>query len=188
MIGSGGGIQAALAQDAAAVTVDVGDCVKLQAPEERLACYERHVDAARKNSAAPAGAPAEARPATPPPAALAAPSAASVAPAAAAPSAAPAPSAASESATASVAPAPPKSDSGSTGLAKIDATVTAVKVMVPNELLITLDNGQVWRQNRAQWFPLQPGQRVTLSQTKWGASYRLTADGLRGFIQVERAR
>jgi hypothetical protein len=46
----------------------------------------------------------------------------------------------------------------------------------------------VWRQNIPQRFALKSGQRVTLHSTKWGASYRLSADKLSGFIQVERVR
>ena len=70
----------------------------------------------------------------------------------------------------------------------IAATVTALKETVPNAYLITLDNGQVWRQKDSQRYPLQPGQRVTLSRTQWGGAYRLNAEGLHGFIQVERVR
>jgi hypothetical protein len=66
--------------------------------------------------------------------------------------------------------------------------VTELHETVPNAWLITLDNGQVWRQNPPQRFALKPGQRVTLRATKWGASYRLSADALSGFIQVERVR
>jgi hypothetical protein len=54
--------------------------------------------------------------------------------------------------------------------------------------LITLDNGQVWRQKVPKWYPLQPGQQVTLYPTKWGGSFRLTAENLKSFIQVERVR
>jgi hypothetical protein len=68
------------------------------------------------------------------------------------------------------------------------ATVTELHETVPNAWLITLDNGQVWRQNIPQRFALKPGQRVTLHGTKWGSSFRLSADALNGFIQVERVR
>jgi len=71
---------------------------------------------------------------------------------------------------------------------EIVATVTELHETVPNALLITLDNGQVWRQNIPQRFALKPGQRVTLHGTKWGSSFRLSADALNGFIQVERVR
>ena len=72
--------------------------------------------------------------------------------------------------------------------AEIVATVTELHETVPNAWLITLDNGQVWRQNVPQRFALKAGTRVTLRGTKWGASYRLTADALSGFIQVEQVR
>ena len=70
----------------------------------------------------------------------------------------------------------------------IVATVTELHETVPNAWLITLDNGQVWRQNVPQRFALKTGQRVTLRGSKWGASYRLSAEALNGFIQVERVR
>ena len=76
---------------------------------------------------------------------------------------------------------------GSQGAARREF-VTALRETVPNAYLITLDNGQVWRQNRAQEYPLQPGQRVTLHATRWGHSYRLSVASLNGFIQVERVR
>ena len=66
--------------------------------------------------------------------------------------------------------------------------MTELHETVPNAWLITLDNGQVWRQNPPQRFALTAGQRVTLRGTKWGTSYRLSAETLNGFIQVERVR
>src|SRR5436189_153815 len=39
--------QPAIAQDSKGLTVDVGDCVALEKPEERLACFEAQVEAAR---------------------------------------------------------------------------------------------------------------------------------------------
>jgi hypothetical protein len=185
------GPKASGAQDAPAnVTIDVGDCVSLKSPDDRLACFERHVEAAKpKPDARPAPAPsAVPTPAAAPQAEVAA-TAAAPAPAAAPPSAvaaAPAPATAPPSAAAAAAPvagssAPPPPP-------EIVATVTELRETVPNAWLITLDNGQVWRQNIPQRFALKPGQRVTLHGTKWGASYRLSADALGGFIQVERVR
>jgi hypothetical protein len=107
--------------------------------------------------------------------------------------AAPAPSA-STSASAQRASAPstghdnaPSRDAEAKPL-EIVATVTELHETVPNAWLITLDNGQVWRQNPPQRFALKTGQRVTLRTSKWGVSYRLSADALNGFIQVERVR
>jgi hypothetical protein len=71
---------------------------------------------------------------------------------------------------------------------EIVARVTELHETVPNAWLITLDNGQVWRQNIPQRFALKPGQRVTLRGTKWGSSYRLSAEAMNGFIQVEQVR
>jgi hypothetical protein len=86
--------------------------------------------------------------------------------------------------TASAAPPP----DAATEREEIVATVTAAQEIVPNSYLITLDNGQVWRQTYAESYPLRPGQHVRLWPSKWGRSFRLSADELRGFIQVERVR
>jgi len=59
---------------------------------------------------------------------------------------------------------------------------------VPNTLLITLDNGQVWRQTQPEPYPLRVGHDVRLYSTNWGGAYRLTAANLHGNIQVERVR
>src|SRR5215469_10399821 len=60
------GLRVACGQDAApSVIIDVGDCVSLKSPGERLDCYERHVEAAKHAAAAPVPAPqASAAPAT----------------------------------------------------------------------------------------------------------------------------
>jgi hypothetical protein len=194
------GSPAADAQDTPAkVTIEVGDCVGLKSPDERLACFDRHVEAAKPSrDANPALAP-------PPAAVAAAPASAPAAAAAAAATAVTAPSQAAPVAAASAPPAPSSSTSAPSASAEnaahnnpsqldaaakpeIVATVTELHETVPNAWLITLDNGQVWRQNPPQRFALTAGQRVTLRGTKWGASYRLSAETLNGFIQVERVR
>jgi hypothetical protein len=156
VIGSVGQIHALLAQGDASLTVDVGECVTLQSPEDRFACYERKVDAAQNRAVSPGASPAARSVALP----------------------GASPQAASRPGTSPLAASPPA----------IVATVTAVEETVPNAYLITLDNGQVWRQNRPQWYPLRPGHRVNLTTTRWGKSYRLTVQELKGFIQVERVQ
>jgi hypothetical protein len=216
------------AQDAPAkVTIEVGDCVGLTSPDERLACFDRHVEAAKPSrdanpavappanavptpspphadAVASAASPATA-PAPPPAAAAAAQASAPAVAAAAAATAVTAPSQAAPIAAASAAPAPSSSTSAPSASAEnatrnnpsehdadakpeVVATVTELHETVPNAWLITLDNGQVWRQNPPQRFALTAGQRVTLRGTKWGTSYRLSAETLSGFIQVERVR
>jgi hypothetical protein len=228
------------AQDTPAkVMVDVGDCVGLKSPDERLACFDRHVEAVNREAASPpqtsAGAPPSAARTdaiTPTPTSVYAPAAQGTTPATSAPVAATASVTAAASAAASsastatpaaaavIAPAPtapaaassaapPAPSPGATaqtgtspGAARsnppqrnaepkppeIVATVTELHETVPNAWLITLDNGQVWRQNVPQRFALKTGQQVTLRGSKWGASYRLSADTLGGFIQVEQVR
>jgi hypothetical protein len=219
------GLHFASAQDAAPhVMIDVGDCVSLKSPGERLDCYERHVEAAKRpseqspipatqTSAAPATpappqsdavsiAPGPAAPTTAPASAAtpaAAAVAATVAAAAAASSPQTAPAVTSVSAPAAPAPSTTAQVTSADNVRsnqshrdaqgappEIVATVAELHETVPNAWLITLDNGQVWRQNIPQRFALKPGQRVTLRGTKWGSSYRLSAEALNGFIQVEQ--
>jgi len=186
VVGTALAVHAGNAQDApASLTIDVGDCLNLKSPGTRFDCYERHVEAAKAanrpaSNAAPQPDVATAAP-TPPPSVT--PVTDPVPIAAATTSSASASAMGSSTDTAgfpqrSSPPLPPE----------IVATVTELHETVPKELLITLDNGQVWRQNIPQRFALKPGQRVTLHGTKWGSSFRLSADALNGFIQVERVR
>ena len=186
VVGTALAVHAGNAQDApASLTIDVGDCLNLKSPGTRFDCYERHVEAAKAanrpaSNAAPQPDVATAAP-TPPPSVT--PVTDPVPIAAATTSSASASAMGSSTDTAgfpqrSSPPLPPE----------IVATVTELHETVPNALLITLDNGQVWRQNIPQRFALKPGQRVTLHGTKWGSSFRLSADALNGFIQVERVR
>jgi hypothetical protein len=72
----------------------------------------------------------------------------------------------------------------------IFGTVAALRETVPKRYMITLEDGQVWRQTYPERYPLRVGQRVTLRPTRWGDSWRLSAEGLEGYgyIQVERVR
>jgi hypothetical protein len=137
------------------VSVDVSECVKLTTPEERLACFESQVDAARGSPRAPAATP----PAT------------------------------------TTAPA----DSGSRDARRDDArgeearppdvraAVASLRETVPNAYLITLDNGEVWRQTVPKTYPLRQGDPIRIYYSRWG-TYRLTNEQLKSFIQVERVR
>ena len=69
----------------------------------------------------------------------------------------------------------------------IQARVAEMRETVPNSYLITLDNGQVWRQTVPKAYRLRPGSAVRIYLSRWGA-YRLTDEQLKGFIQVERVR
>jgi hypothetical protein len=67
-------------------------------------------------------------------------------------------------------------------------TIAALREIAPNRFLITMTDGQVWRQTRSEIYPLQVGTRVRIYPTRWGSSYRLTVEELRGFIQVDRVQ
>lgn len=163
--------QAVQGQQPADVTIDVSDCVDLEKPEERLACFEREVEAQRRPG--PAAAPVASG--TPPAPAAPAPVRREVIPA-------PAPSAAA---------AEPRRERGRRAEPlppEIAAKITSLRETVPNTWTITLDNNQVWRQTTPQQFALRPGMDVRLYPTHWGDAYRLTVVGLKGHIQVARVR
>jgi hypothetical protein len=183
----------ALGQQSESVTVDVGECVKLQSPGERLDCYEAQVQRAQQSQqaqppAAPAPAasspaPARAPTASPPPAVATAPAA--PAPAASPPAAQPS----RREVRVENARVANRGDSSAADGAAHTGTITALRERLPNSWLITLDNGQVWSQTYAKWYPLQVGQRVEIGPgSRLGTSYRLTAVGVGGNIQVERVR
>jgi hypothetical protein len=131
------------------LSVDVAECVDLATPEQRLACFEAQVEAARN---------------APPAASSPAPTASSPPPA-------------GQDAESKDAAAPPD----------IVAKVAELRETVPNAYLITLDNGQVWRQTRPEYYPLRTGSEVRIWYSRW-RTFRLTDPKLRGYIQVERVR
>lgn len=167
------------------LTVEVGQCVDLPTPEQRLACFEAQVEAARRARESSGAAPAP----------DSEPAAGSVEPA-------------PRVVEARVRPEPQRtaSEQGATagedrGLSRrqqeraerlanpeIFATVAELRETVPNSYLITLDNGQVWRQTVPMAYGLREGAEVHLYPSRWGDSYRLTDEDLRGYIQVERVR
>jgi hypothetical protein len=151
------GAAAACAQDSDDITVEIGDCVDLESPEERRACYAARVDAAvqeRERSAATT-----------------------------------APDSQSPSSDEGTVPrqGATRDDSESPPL-DVVATITELRETVPNSYLITLDNGQAWRQMEPKWLPLRVGQEVRIFPSNWGKTFRLSVAGLSGYIQVERVR
>jgi hypothetical protein len=87
-------------------------------------------------------------------------------------------------------PPPPPASSGGRDEpppADIQGRIAELRETVPDAWLITLDNGQVWRQTVPKIYPLQAGTPVRIYYSRW-RSYRLTNDALKSFIQVERVR
>ncbi|MFY8275290.1 hypothetical protein AAEU32_14290 [Pseudoalteromonas sp. SSDWG2] len=65
------------------------------------------------------------------------------------------------------------------------AKVTKVKEAPYGELIITLDNGQVWRQQGAESFILKSGDTVVISRAMFN-SFLLKKQGLNKSIRVKR--
>jgi hypothetical protein len=153
------------AQPAEPVTADVGRCVAIQDPAERLACYEHEVDEARQEHVAETPQPEAAAPA--PPAAPATPSI-----------------------DISSLPRDAEREVAEAGAERLSVeyfgTIESVRELEPNVFLVTLDSGQVWRQVESKMYRLKPGARVRVYPTIWGYSFRLTVIGQGGFIQVRR--
>jgi hypothetical protein len=72
------------------------------------------------------------------------------------------------------------------GLQELVDTVASVRTLNQNMIEVTLESGQVWRQMISKRYPLQVGETVIIRPTRWGSAYRLTAERISGFIQVER--
>ena len=72
-------------------------------------------------------------------------------------------------------------------VAEIQARITDLRETVPHSYVITLDNGQVWRQTVPKNYGLREGIPVRIYYSRWRA-YRLTNEQLKSFIQVERVR
>jgi hypothetical protein len=69
---------------------------------------------------------------------------------------------------------------------EIVGQIVGLREMEPDAYIITLDNGQVWRQSQPKRYPLFVGTTVELRPSPWGPSYRLTDPDVGNFIQVRR--
>ena len=74
---------------------------------------------------------------------------------------------------------------GGAGSELID-TVADIEQLGPSLLLITLEGGQQWRQMISKRYNLSVGDDIRIYPTRWGSSYRLTAEHLGSYIQVQR--
>lgn len=143
-----------------ALYVDLSRCIGLEFDADKFACYQERVDAALAGDE---------------------------------PSRAPDADAPSLRATSSDDLRPDSSDETfpqrrTTEPVEILGTITALRETIPNNWIITLDNGQVWQMNQPKRYPLRVGLEVTLTSTRWGESFRLTAPEHGGYVQVRRVR
>lgn len=70
--------------------------------------------------------------------------------------------------------------------AELIGKVAALEQLGPNMWVVTLEDGQRWRQMLTKRYALQVGDDIRIYSTRWGSAYRMTAQRLGGYIQVER--
>lgn len=163
--------------------IDAGPCLNLATAVERLVCFEQQVREAQElQGVAPAvvAAPAPMQPA--------------------APQATPQPPAAQSVAPQQIAPPQPAAPTGAAAFGlreepdaaaepeELLGTVAEIRKFAPNQVSITLTNGQVWRQKQADRYALKEGHEVRIYTSRWGNDFRLNVKELGGFIQVERVQ
>lgn len=184
----------------AQMLVDIQPCVELADPVARFGCYEdlaRQATALTEQAPAVSADPAEAR-ASQAPVEQGRPA---VTVREAQP-ALPAPTASAQPASGVSPEAPGRETAGVAGFGRnrneeprieqaevggvLVDTVAELSQFRPNQWTVTLASGQVWRQMLPKRFFLREGSEVRIAPSRWGESYRLTSEGLAGFIQVER--
>ena len=72
------------------------------------------------------------------------------------------------------------------GASELLDSVAALEQLGPNRWRITLEGGQRWEQMLSKRYALEVGDEVRIYPTRWGESFRLTAERLSGYIQVRR--
>lgn len=189
------GMDRGAAQDADGVWIEVSDCLELETTLERFECYERRAERAQ---AGPGAARGEAeRPAAAAPErsrAVRSEAGEALAGSASRPSGerdggANRDRGGSESSSASAEPARAvEPEPGPEERDVITGTIVSVRERLPNEYIVTLENGQVWHQIVPESYPLRAGQNVRIAATDFfgNSYYRLSAEGVNGFIRVER--
>ena len=83
---------------------------------------------------------------------------------------------------------PPEEREDEKDLVELHSTISQLREYVVGRYLITLENGQVWRQMVGDRYRLEVGDKVRIYPSRWGTAFRLSAERLKGFIQVERVR
>lgn len=189
------GSSAGFAQAAGDLSIEVGECVALTSAEERYACFERQVDAARTEEAASAndadalGAQSSRSTAVPSPAReLASTIDAADRPGGAQEAEQTLEAEQTQETEQTQQARPTQRTRQAEQTEQIVSAIAALDEVLPNRYLVTLENGQTWRQMTSQRYPLRVGRHVRVYPTRWGNSYRLTTEDSKGFIQVERVR
>lgn len=83
----------------------------------------------------------------------------------------------------------PVAEAGPAGEAvEILGRIGSMRERLPDAYLITLEDGQIWRQTNPKRYFLRVGDDVRIYPSSWGTDYRLTVVGRSGYIQVEKVR
>ena len=190
-------ITALAAVPAAAQEAELQRCAELDSDAQRLACFdayfERQQEGAETSSdaAAPASfaiieAEVAGEPSATPPAAEAEASAAEVPPPRKQDKASATASAAQAETSAAVVPPPrdqdepPPAERGRPR--EYTATVVAMRERPHGEMVVMLDNGEVWSEQFAsRAFLVDVGDKVTMKRGRFSKAYRLVAPGGRGY-------
>ena len=162
---------AAAGMSLTANAADLAVCARLTDDAQRLACYDAAV---RLEAAATAEQPArhvEKEPQDPPPA----PAAVTVQ----------APPAVEQASAAEFGMETKQVEKRQ--LDALQARVQKVRKDPYGRLIVTLDNGQVWRQSESGSYPLADGDRITIERGFLSAFY-LQVDGLNRRIKVQRSK
>lgn len=72
------------------------------------------------------------------------------------------------------------------GADELHDTITELYMAKPNQWLIRLASGQIWRQTTPKRLNLREGDEVRIYPSHWGDNYRLEATRLNGYIQIVR--
>jgi hypothetical protein len=181
------------AQPTEGVLVDVDACLTLETRAEQLACYEEQVNEALRARESDTGT--SNRQPTAGSAAATAPEEPSVSRRAERRAERDAERqqrelerrerAAAEAALVAVEAAAAVADPNHTA-GEIVGEIVELREMEPDAYMITLDNGQIWRQSQPKRYPLFVGVTVELRPSPWGPSFRLTDPNVGNFIQVRR--
>jgi len=170
------------AQNGDAIMIDVSECIRIVSAIGRFACYEQQTEAVMRS-----GMPVE-RTQTPP----------RRAPVERQTQSAPAQNdddavAVQDNGTSSVDTFGSRSPASSPQVVQNEKgdevlldTIASLVEREPNRWLITLTGGQVWYQANSKRFRLREGMQVRIYPSPFGSSYRLAADEINGFIQVNR--
>jgi hypothetical protein len=158
----------AVAQSSGDTAAAIAACAQIKDQGARLDCFDKLAGPARGVETASSPAPPAA--VDPPRSAAAPPTVVETAPA-------PAASVTSK-----------REARGDRAQIEVMSSVTALRVIQPGRVEVTLANGQVWRQTYSDTYNLLVGHEVKIYPSGFGKYFRLTSTELRGFIQVERVK